>query len=433
MSEWRTLQMRDLMDEFHDGPHATPPPTTDGPVYLGIKNITDAGHLDLSDVRHISEDNLPRWTKRVTPQHGDVVFTYEATLHRYALIPEGFRGCLGRRLALIRPNRQVIHPRYLHYLLLGPVWRDTVTSRIISGSTVDRIPILSFPEFPVELPDLPTQRKIVAALAALDDLIENNRRRIELLERMAQAIYREWFVHFRYPEHGDATFADSSLGPIPEDWHVLRIEEVASADRHAVTGGPFGSKLGRKDYVEVGVPVIRGTNLRIGGGFAEKDYVFVSEDKAKELQSAIARPGDILITQRGTLGQCGLIPLKSDYDRYILSQSQMKITSDPLSVSAVFLYSQIRTPETTSRFIAQAMSSGVPHVNLSLLRAFEIVVPPLSVQNRFVQSLWPLNNQEWLLGHASDRLAGLRDLLLPKLVTGEIDVSGLDLDTVGAA
>lgn len=192
MTEWRELSMRDVMLEFYDGPHATPAVADEGPVYLGIKNITDGGMLDLREVRHIAEEDFAKWTRRVVPQPGDVVFTYEATLHRYAVIPEGFRGCLGRRLALIRPDREVVLPRFLHHLMLGPIWRATVTDRVISGATVDRVPLIDFPDFPIAVPDLETQRAVVDILGAIDDLIENNRRRIELLEQMAQAIYREW-------------------------------------------------------------------------------------------------------------------------------------------------------------------------------------------------------------------------------------------------
>jgi type I restriction enzyme S subunit len=227
VSEWRTLRMRDVMVEFHDGPHATPPPADSGPIFLGIKNITESGLLDLSDVRHIAEKDFDRWTRRATPQPGDVVFTYEATLHRYALIPDGFRGCLGRRLALVRPNRSVVLPRYLHFTMLGPGWRKTVAERVIRGSTVDRVPIIDFPNFPIDLPDIETQSKVVDVLGALDDLIDNNRRRIALLEQMAQAIYREWFVHFRYPGHEDVKHVDSPLGPIPTGWNAMTLGEVA--------------------------------------------------------------------------------------------------------------------------------------------------------------------------------------------------------------
>lgn len=87
MSEWREVPIGDLVAEFHDGPHATPRPANAGPVFLGIKNLTDDGTLDLSKIRHIAEADFARWTKRVTPQANDIVFTYEATLHRYAVIP----------------------------------------------------------------------------------------------------------------------------------------------------------------------------------------------------------------------------------------------------------------------------------------------------------------------------------------------------------
>ena len=107
--------IKDYCLGIYDGPHATPKEADDGPVFLGIKNITDGGALDLSEIRHVSEEEYPRWIRRVTPQAGDVVFTYEATLHRYAIIPEGFRGCLGRRVALVRPDPDQVDGRYLLY------------------------------------------------------------------------------------------------------------------------------------------------------------------------------------------------------------------------------------------------------------------------------------------------------------------------------
>src|SRR5206468_6227094 len=113
--------------------------------------------LDLSEIRHVSENEFPRWTRRVTPQPGDVVLTYEATLHRYAVIPEGFRGCLGRRVALVRPDPEKADSRFLLYYLLSREWRSVVESFIITGATVDRIPLEKFPDFPATLPPLPVQ------------------------------------------------------------------------------------------------------------------------------------------------------------------------------------------------------------------------------------------------------------------------------------
>ena len=101
--------------EVYDGPHATPKKTVDGPVYLGIDAITDDGKINAKEFAHLSEEDYIKWTKRVTPQYGDIVFSYEATLGRYALIPKDFYGCLGRRLAIIRNVSKDIDTLWLYY------------------------------------------------------------------------------------------------------------------------------------------------------------------------------------------------------------------------------------------------------------------------------------------------------------------------------
>jgi type I restriction enzyme S subunit len=281
---------------------------------------------------------------------------------------------------------------------------------------------------PVRIPPIDAQRVVASILGALDDLIDNNSRRVEALEGMTRTIYREWFVYFRYPGHEKATLTESVLGPIPQGWRVQPMAAIASKQRYAVTSGPFGSKLGRKDYRDQGVPVLRGANLRVGGGFDETDLVYVSEEKADELRSSLTGPGDIVITQRGTLGQVGMIPPHPRFERYVLSQSQMKVTTEPEVAAPGFVYAQMRSENTTRRFVAQAITAGVPHVNLALLRNFQIVVPPIAVQRTFTDTADPLWTNARALESQRLSLVALRDFLLPKLVTGEIEIPSLDLD-----
>jgi len=129
MSDLQTAPIKDFLLGIYDGPHATPKEADEGPIFLGIKNVTPEGRLDLTEIRHVSEQEFPKWTKRVSPQKDDVVFSYEATLHRYALIPEGFHGCLGRRMALVRPDQGKIIPRFLHYYFMSPAWKAGVLDR----------------------------------------------------------------------------------------------------------------------------------------------------------------------------------------------------------------------------------------------------------------------------------------------------------------
>lgn len=114
--EWKKVPIESLCTGIYDGPHATPPKSDSGAVFLGISNFSN-GRLDLSNIRYISEDDLPRWTKRVTPKAHDIVFSYEATLNLYAIVPEGFYGCLGRRMALMRPDESKVDYRFLYYYM----------------------------------------------------------------------------------------------------------------------------------------------------------------------------------------------------------------------------------------------------------------------------------------------------------------------------
>lgn len=147
---WTTSGIEEAYGGLFDGPHATPAPSDEGPVFLGIKNIRESGGLDLSSIRHVSEADFPQWTRRITPQEGDIVFSYEATLNLYALVPRGLRCCLGRRMALIRPKEEYRYFLFLHMLSNG--WRRVIAARILSGATVDRIPLTTFPKFPLTLP-----------------------------------------------------------------------------------------------------------------------------------------------------------------------------------------------------------------------------------------------------------------------------------------
>jgi len=158
---WIRTEIQNVYLGLYDGPHATPKPSKNGPIFLGIKNLTEDGKLDLSQVRHIAEEDFSKWTKRIVPRSGDIVFTYEATLNRYAIIPRNFRGCLGRRLALIRPDLDKVDMRFLFYYFFGEEWRRIVAQNTNIGSTVDRIPLIDFPRFEITLASSshPTQNR----------------------------------------------------------------------------------------------------------------------------------------------------------------------------------------------------------------------------------------------------------------------------------
>jgi type I restriction enzyme S subunit len=148
---WQHAPVRQVCEGLFDGPHATPPESDSGAVFLGIKNFGPTS-LDLTSVRYIAEDDWPHWTKRVEPRHEDIVFTYEATLGFFALIPPGLRCCLGRRTALVRPRRDARDSHYLFHWFVAPPFQEFLRAHRQPGSTVDRIWLKDFPEYPVLQP-----------------------------------------------------------------------------------------------------------------------------------------------------------------------------------------------------------------------------------------------------------------------------------------
>ena len=180
--------------KVYDGPHATPQKTETGPVYLGIDAITDDGKIDPNQYSHLSEKDYVKWTKRVTPQYGDIVFSYEATLGRYALIPKDFYGCLGRRLAVIRNISPDVDTTWLYYYFRSAEWTNFIQSKIVKGSTVNRISIEDFPHYTIPCVSIGTQKKIVDVLLRIDRKIQINDAINDNLQQMSKTIYDYWFT-----------------------------------------------------------------------------------------------------------------------------------------------------------------------------------------------------------------------------------------------
>lgn len=415
---WRDVTMADVMQEFYDGPHATPAPASEGPVYLGIKNMTEDGHLDLAEIRHIAESDYKTWTRRVEPRRGDVVFTYEASLHRYAIIPEGFRGTLGRRVALLRPRGDTVDTRFLLYLFISPAWRRTVQRRINVGSTVDRLPLTDFPKFPLRLPPLATQRKIASILSAYDDLIGNNDRRIKILEEMAQRIYHEWFVEFGYPGHESVPLIDSELGPIPETWSVRRMDEVADVIDCLHSKKPDATDLGAGILLQL-------FNIASGGMVDLSQSYLISALDYEQWTSRIELcSGDCVVTNVGRIAAVAQIP------RGLVAAPGRNMTAiRPRAIPPTYLL-QYLLSEHMDHEVQRKKDAGsiMDALNVKGIVKLAVPVPDDALAARFEHLARPIRSDMELLVATQQNLRATRDLLLPRLVSGEIDVTDLDIE-----
>ena len=231
-----TVEIHEVCDVF-DGPHATPKKTATGPIYLGIDAITADCRLNPLEYNYLSEEDYKIWTRRVTPVENDIVFSYEATLGRYAMIPADFYGCLGRRLALIRVKDNRINPTWLYYYFMSPEWKVFIANHTVKGSTVDRISVEAFPSYKIPLIERQKQDDVVKILKSIDDKIENNNTICSELESMAKTLYDYWFVQFDFPDEngkpyrtagGEMVWNEQLKREIPKGWNVTNIGNLTT-------------------------------------------------------------------------------------------------------------------------------------------------------------------------------------------------------------
>jgi type I restriction enzyme S subunit len=180
---------------------------------------------------------------------------------------------------------------------------------------------------------------------------------------------------------------------VPKGWRSVCLEDIAAKD-YGMVDGPFGSNLPASLYVPDGIPIIRGGNLSLGEErFNDDKFVFVSEITYKQLERSSCRPGDIVFTKKGTLGQTGIVPNDIGYDKFLISSNQMKLTVALDVADPLYVYYFVSSPESRDRIIRESTASGVPKTNLTYLRRFPIVIPPLPEQKAIARILGALDDK----------------------------------------
>ena len=402
--KWKRAKISEVCQGIYDGPHATPSVSEEGAVFLGISNITPDGHLDLSSPKYIGEKDLPKWTKRVTPQEGDIVFSYEATLNLYAIIPKGFRGCLGRRMALIRPDEEKVLGKFLYYYFFSDEWRGMIAENTVIGATVDRIPLIRFPNFPVSFPPVEKQRLIMSVLSAYDDLIENNQKQIKLLEEAAQRLYKEWFVDLRFPGHENTKITDG----IPEGWTRCALGDLID----------FNPKVSlSKERKKQSVPMSALSTSSMTLDMAE---VYTTESNA----GSKFQNGDTLlarITPCLENGKTAFVAGIEAQEGAVGSTEFIVMRSRRLNPYMVYLLA--RTDDFRNSAInSMTGSDGRQRAQVDKLQALPHLEPPREIIDTFEKNIAPLFLQIRRKNEMNWHLREARDLLLPKLMSGEIEL-----------
>jgi type I restriction enzyme S subunit len=404
------MELHEVCEFIIDCEHKTAPTQDAGYPSIRTPNV-GPGYFILENVNRVSEETYRLWTQRAAPQPGDLIMAREAPVGNVAIIPEGLFPCLGQRTLLIRPNRAKVNPCFLNYFLNGPHGQGLIHAKT-NGATVAHLNMkdvrtMDLPKFP----PLPVQRKIAGILSAYDELIENSQQRIKILESMARSLYREWFVNFRFPGHEKVKLLPSPLGDIPKGWEVEKLADIC----RVIPGYAFKSS----GWQSSGIPVVKIKNIRPDNLIDIENTDFVTDDVFQATpKKFILGLGDILIAMTGaTAGKLGKLRVKTPF---LLNQRVAKIQPDPSFYS--FIWCAISTEEAQERFFRLADGAAQPNMSGSQIEGVEIICPPINIANEFTRLVDPILNHTDTLYLQIQKLRQTRDLLLPRLLSGQINL-----------
>jgi type I restriction enzyme, S subunit len=293
-----------------------------------------------------------------------------------------------------------------HYLYYFFQWKKEHFYNSAYGAAIQNINTEILRETEVALPPLAIQERIASILSTYDDLIENNTRRINLLTEMAQMIYREWFVNFRFPGHEKVRMVNSELGPIPEGWALKRLEEVANVNELSIKSSSAPERIRYIDIASVSTARIEKIDLL---NFAD------APGRARR----IVRHGDIIwSTVRPNRRSYSLI--LTPEPNLIVSTGFAVLTAT--SVPYSYLYFTVTTDEFADYLTNHATGSAYPAVTGKEFEKAKLIVPNAPLRNHFHDIAEPTLNLSWCLHQRNVNLQITRDLLLPKLISGEIPI-----------
>ncbi len=361
------------------------------PSHIEYIDISSVGTGELIDApKAMSFADAPSRARRIV-KAGDTILSTVRPNRRSCLFhsaPSSI-AVAATGFAVLTPTEHV-DARYLYYWVTRQDFTDYLSLHA-KGAAYPAVSAEDIGNGEIDLPPLPIQRRIAGILSAYDELIENSQRRIKILESMARGLYREWFVHFRFPGHESVPRVPSPLGEIPKGWEVGRLDDVLVLQR--------GFDLPKASRIEGTVPIIAATGIT----------GFHNEARAKA-------PG-VVTGRSGTIGE--VLYVQEDFWPLNTSLWVKEFpNSEPLY--AFYLLSSLDLKQFNS-------GAAVPTLNRNDIHGTNVVVPPRSIQKRFQDFTGSMLAKSRTLDQQIQNLRRTRDLLLPRLLSGQINVETIGL------
>ena len=350
--------------------------------------------------------------KGVSIESGDILLNITGdSVARCCRVPDDVLPArVNQHVSIIRPDQSKLHPRFLMYYLVSPLMQATMLSLAGSGGTRKALTKTMIERFQVPLRDLSEQRKIAGLLSAYDDLIENNRQRIALLEQAARELYREWFVRLRFPGHENARIVDG----LPEVWERRTIADVC-------TSFDDGDWIETKDQGGDDFRLLQISNIGSNEFVETGNYRWITSETFRSLRCNEVLPGDILISRMPKpIGRAWFV-YKQPW-RMITAVDVTIARPDQTAVDPRYYLYHLNSQTHIARCELRATGATRPRISRKAMGALPIILPPMTLQLTFGQIASASNEQRNTLMDKNKVLAQARDLLLPRLMSGEVRV-----------
>ena len=392
-----SCKLNDVCELIVDCPHSTEPDEGEGYPIIRTPNI-GVGYLDLEGVQRVSKAAYDRRNIRAVPRPNDLILAREAPAGNVGIIREGMEVCLGQRTVLIRPNAEKVSPLFLNYYLNAPKQRHALLSNS-NGATVSHVNMPIIRNLVIGLPDRETQDRIADVLSAYDELIENNRRQIKLLEEAAQRLYKEWFIDLKFPGHETTPIVDG----LPEGWRMGCLGECCALIK---TISKQDERTGNELYIGLEHMPKDSICLRAHGVAAD-----VVGNKTE------FRKGDVLFGK-----------IRPYFHKVGFAQFDGVTSTDAIVMRAVegkqaFLLAVASSDEFVSYATATSKTgTKMPRADWAAMKSYQVPIPSADVASRFENICESILSAIAQCSSLIVAAREARDRLLPKLMSGEIEV-----------
>lgn len=389
MKEWK---LKDCCLSISDGDHLPPPKSDCGIPFITISNIDSTNHIDFSNTLFVPKEYYDNLDSIRKAQPDDIIYSVVGSFGKPVLIKENKKFVFQRHIAILRPNNEIVDSRYLYYIMLSRNFYMQADS-VAVGAAQRTISLTSLRNMKVNLPELSIQQRIASILSRYDSLIENYQKQIKLLEESAQRLYKEWFVDLRFPGHENTKIVDG----VPEGWEKKKLIELVNVQYGYAFDGKLFNSNGN------GMPILRIRNIPDG---MTSDYT--TEEASEDY---IVHNGDIVVGMDGIFH----INTWSGGDAYLV---QRACSFRPIEeVIKGFIFLAIKEP--IKYFEQTLVGSTVAHLGKKHIDSIELCVPK---NFELYQPFSKFYNQRQGLLSQIRHLTEARDRLLPKLMSGEIEV-----------